>query len=188
MEIKYYGNASFHIKGKKVSVALNPVEGNSKADVVLLSNSDKETVGNVVTWPGEYEVSEVCVMGFEVPFGNATTILYSFTLDEVRFLYLPNLDHVPSEEVMEKCIGADVVFIPVGGNGALDAKLASQINEEIDPKVVIPMQFGAQGDEPVANFLKEIGKVGVMPIPSLVIDKSKLPMDSTEVYLLEEQS
>ncbi len=187
MEITCYGNTSFYIKGKKASLALNPVKAMPSASIALYSISPHEVseAKHVIDWPGEYEVSEVFLTGTEVPFGDKKTILYSFILDEMKVLYLPNLDHMLSEEVMEKIGDADIVLLPVGGNGVFDAKMAAKMVEEVDPKVVIPMQHSEGGFEPVSSFLKEVGKTGLGSEPSVLLEKSKLPIDATEFHVLE---
>ncbi|MDP4008779.1 MAG: MBL fold metallo-hydrolase [Candidatus Peregrinibacteria bacterium] len=187
MDITYYGDTSFHLKGKKVAVALNPKKGMPKFDLALFSSDKHEDAeaNSFIDWPGEYEVREVLVHGLSVSYGNDSTIIYNFELDDVKVLYLPNLDHVLDEAILEKLGDADVVFLPVGSAGVLDAKTASKVYEEVDPKIVIPMQHSEGEFGPVGDFLKEVGKVGLEFEPSLKVEKSSLPVDSTEFHVLE---
>ncbi|MBT6068494.1 MBL fold metallo-hydrolase [Candidatus Peregrinibacteria bacterium] len=186
MDITYNGNTSFFIKGKKASIALNPTQDMPKADVALLSKEGADVkAGWVVDWPGEYEISEVLIHAISVPHGESKTTIFQFEIDEVKFLYLPDLDHVLGDEEIQQVGDADVVLLPVGGNGGLDAKTAAKVYEEIEPKMVIPMQHSEGGYGPVADFLKEVGKTGLEAKGVLEVDKSKLPMDSTEFHLLK---
>jgi len=186
MDVTYKGNTTFYIKGKKASVALNPTKDTPQANVVLSSTDASEDVkaDQVIDWPGEYEVSEILVHGISAPHGESQTTLFQFEVDNVKFLFLPNLDHVLGDEALDKIGDVDVVLLPVGGNGVLDAKLASKVYESIEPKMVIPMQHSTDGFGPVADFLKEVGKAGLEAEASLKIEKSKLPMDSTAFHVL----
>ena len=185
MDIKYKGNTSFYIKGKKASVALNPTQDMTKSDVALFSSKAEDSKAEqTIDWPGEYEVNEVLVHGISAPHGEETTTFFQFEIDEVKFLYLPNLDHLLADETLNLIGDVDVVLLPVGGNGVLDAKLASKVYESIEPKMVIPMQHSTGGFGPVADFLKEVGKTGLEAQPSLKLEKSGLPMDSTAFHVL----
>lgn len=187
MEITYYGGTGFYLKGKKVSVALNQKKGMPKADLAIFSSEEHEEpqAQGVIDWPGEYEMKDVLVNGLEVTHGNGKTILYSLELDNVKFLYLPNLDHVPDEETLQKIGETDILFLPVGGDDVLDAKTASKVYEAIEPKIVIPMQHSEGGFGPVGDFLKEVGKTGLEFEASLKVEKAALPVDSTEFHVLE---
>ena len=134
MDVTYKGNTTFYIKGKKASVALNPTKDTPQANVVLSSTDASEDVkaDQVIDWPGEYEVSEILVHGISAPHGESQTTLFQFEVDNVKFLFLPNLDHVLGDEALDKIGDVDVVLLPVGGNGVLDAKLASKVYESIE--------------------------------------------------------
>lgn len=185
MEITYYGDASFYLKGKKTSVALNFKKEMPKADIAVFSSQHEPVeAGELIDWPGEYEVKEVLVQGISVSHGNASTIIYNLELDDVKILYLPDLDHVPDEETLQKIGDTDILLLPVGGDTLLDAKTASKVYEEIEPKIVIPMQHSKGSFAPVGDFLKEVGKTGLEFEESLKIEKAKLPIDSTEFHVL----
>lgn len=189
MEITYYGDASFYLKGKKASVALNFKKEMPKADIAVFSmEHDPVETGELIDWPGEYEVKEVLVQGFAASYGDGQTILYSLEIDDIKLLYLPDLDHVPDEETLQKIGETDLLLLPVGGDTVLDAKMASKVYEEIEPKIVIPMQHSKGSFAPVGDFLKEVGKTGLLFEESLKVEKAKLPIDSTEFHVLDSRA
>jgi L-ascorbate metabolism protein UlaG (beta-lactamase superfamily) len=51
-----------------------------------------------------------------------------------------------------------VLFVPVGGNGVLDAAEASKLATFLEPKVVIPMHWSGLGEpKSLEAFIKEEG-------------------------------
>ncbi len=70
----------------------------------------------------------------------------------------------------------------------IDAKEATEIVAQLEPKIVIPMHFGGipgskTNLEPVENFLKEMGKEVIEPVAKLTITKDKLPSEPQLVVL-----
>ena len=62
---------------------------------------------------------------------------------------------------MEELSRADVLLVPVGGNGHLDAKTAVKVAGAIDPRLVIPMLHKVGPEtaalDPVDTFLSAMG-------------------------------
>ncbi|MCR4305980.1 MAG: MBL fold metallo-hydrolase, partial [Candidatus Daviesbacteria bacterium] len=85
----------------------------------------------------------------------------------------------------------DILMIPVGSVYTIDAKAASEIVSQLEPKMVIPMHYKIEGLkfelEGVENFLKEMGAENVVPLPKLSITKDKLP-EEPQVILLAKSS
>ncbi len=78
-------------------------------------------------------------------------------------------------------------MIPVGGAVTIDAKKATEIISEIEPRIVIPMHYQIPGLkiklDPLDNFLKVSG------LPSektdkLKISKKDLPQEETKIIIL----
>ncbi len=97
--------------------------------------------------PGEQiELDGVKIKG--VPAYNNTTqfhqkeskwLGYVFTLDDDTFYHAGDTDLVPELEN----IRADVVFLPVGGTYTFGAQQAAKLASSINPRVAIPMHYGA---------------------------------------------
>jgi L-ascorbate metabolism protein UlaG (beta-lactamase superfamily) len=86
-------------------------------------------------------------------------------------------------------IGAvDILFVPVGGFFTIDASAASQVCDQLKPKVVIPMHFKtpkcAYPIAGVEDFLK--GKKNVRKVGNSEVDfeRERLPA-ATEIVLLQ---
>ncbi|HUS04378.1 MAG TPA: MBL fold metallo-hydrolase, partial [Dehalococcoidia bacterium] len=114
--------------------------------------------------------------------------VFCFSLDSMNLCHLGDLGHVLSQEQVEQVGAVDILFIPVGGFYTIDAAKASQVCEQLKPKVVIPMHFKtSKCDYPIAtveDFLR--GKRNVRKIDSSKAEFKieELPA-STDIVVLE---
>lgn len=88
--------------------------------------------------------------------GNNTII--SFEVDGLRLCHLGDLGHLLDDKQIAEIGKVDILFIPVGGNYTIDAALATQVCEQLKPRVVVPMHYQtAKTTMPIADaeeFLK----------------------------------
>ncbi len=203
MEVKYFGNSCFRIKGKDIVLLTNPFDSSLgiklfglDADLVLFS-SKKDSKENsslvknalnrkepfIIDEPGEYEVGGAFVLG--IPFDRKN--IYIITVDGMRLAFLGGISQKVTEKELEEIDGVDILFLPVGGNSVLTEKQAAYIEEKIQPKIIIPMSFKIPSLKidfnGVDDFLKEIGSEGINPVDKLIIAKDRLPLEK-EVILL----
>ncbi len=158
MEIKFYGGNCLRFSTKKTSVVVDDIvhlgakSQVTDKDIQLVTD---ERMGNissvakfVVSGPGEYEVSDVSVMGIaarahvdDEKAGKMATI-YRVIIDDVRIAVIGHIHPDLSEEQLEELGTIDVLTIPVGGNGyTLDGIGAQKIVRKIEPKIVIPTHY-----------------------------------------------
>ena len=109
-------------------------------------------------------------------------------LDNLNIVHLGDLGQAKLTEEQIAQIGqTDILLIPVGSVYTIDAKAASDIVSQLEPKIIIPMHFKTEGLkfelEPIDNFLKEMGAEGALPQPKLSITKEKLPEEPQVVVL-----
>lgn len=210
MEIIWHGHAHFRIRGREGIVVTDPTlrKGNGSAprttaDVVTISHdhpghSQAGVVGGqpkVLTGPGEYEVKGINIVGIPT-FHDAErgkkrgkNTAYLINLDELVVCHLGDLGQIPTAEQVDQ-IGdnVDVLLVPVGGGGTIDAAQAVEVISLIDPRVVIPMHYQV-GEldpqlDPVDRFLREMGVVDAEAQPRVSITRSGLP-EATEVMVLQ---
>lgn len=201
----WHGQSCFTIKGKKGIVVTNPYVDDGikneklKADVVLVSDmppvfgeekgtkkllsvapASADTTVKIFDVPGEYEVSEIPVTGIEVPEQKKT--IFQFRVDDMSVCYLGNINQVIPAEMIEKIGDVDILMIPVGGSGCLDAKKAQSVIEEIEPRMVVPMCYD-ENEGQLTAFLKN---TGVIPEAkdTLTMVKANLPQDKIEYVVL----
>lgn len=216
MDIYWYGQSCFKLKGKNATVVFDPFDPefvgfklprDLSADVVLTSHEHKDhnnfkavaqsPLGKspmVFKDPGEYEVSEVVITGINSFHDNTegsekglNTIFHLF-FDGLDIVHLGDLGQSKLTEEQVAQIGeTDILLVPVGSIYTIDAKAASDIVSQLEPKIIIPMHYKIEELkfelEGVENFLKEMGAEGVVPVPKLAISKDKLPEEPQIVVL-----
>ncbi len=217
MEITWHGQSCFTIKGSKVTVVTDPYGDiglklpKLEAGIVTVSHDhvDHNNVTavegepRVFDWPGEYEAGGVMVTGIEAfhyrkseeedekVSARGKTIIYQMDVDNIRVCHLGDIGHKVTDEMLEAIGDIDVLMIPVGGASTIDHKVAHEVVERIDPRIVIPMHYKINGLkvdddlQDVGPFLKEVGAQNE-PRENLVINsRSALPEDTTAFVVLE---
>lgn len=120
-----------------------------------------------------------------------TNTVFCFSLDGIKLCHLGDLGHLLSQAQVDEVGTVDILFIPVGGFYTIDAAGASQVCDQLKPKVVIPMHFRtSQCTYPIAgvdNFLR--GKKNVKRVDSSEIEfrPEELPT-ATEIVILKPSS
>ncbi|MFA6458409.1 MAG: MBL fold metallo-hydrolase [Patescibacteria group bacterium] len=185
MQISYFGNLGFVLKGNDASIALAlPADKIGDAEIVITATADEQVKAakgqNVFDWPGEYESRGVSValipVGKEKPSRIAKIIV-----DEISVVHLDGVTEPLSEKEEEKVGNVDVLLISVGKNAALDAKQIKNTIEALEPKIVIPMNFAA-GEE--LEFAKSLGFADLEPENELKIKAASLPVERLELKIL----
>jgi len=188
MKIKYLGHAAFVITsdaGLKIITDpyatepgfLNYGEINESADIVTVSHGHHDH-NNVAAVKGSPEVvsraGRSVVEGKEFK-GVASShddsggslrggnIIFCFEVDGVTVCHLGDLGHRLDGKQLKEIGRVDVLLIPVGGNFTIDAKVATEVCDQLKPRVVIPMHYktekGIPGISGVEGFLS--GKANV---------------------------
>lgn len=67
--------------------------------------------------------------------------VFLFEVDGLRLVHLSDLGHLLSAEQVRALKPVDVLMIPVGGFYTIDATQASQVVEQLSPKIVLPMHY-----------------------------------------------
>lgn len=183
MVITYNGAEFFKVQFGNTTVAFNPISKDSKlknarfgADIALVSVNHEDMNGVdmvshgerqpiVITGPGEYETKDVFIKGFESHSGyggSHINTIYILSLDSMNLCFLGALDTPElKKEIVEDLGDIDILFVPIGGNGVLEPAAAYRLAVQLEPKVIIPMHYGMNGDDKMLKlFLKEGGEAG----------------------------
>lgn len=208
MIITYQGVEFFKVQFGDTTLAFNPISKESKfkptrffADIALVSLNHPDMNGTenlsyngknpfVISGPGEYEVKEIFIKGFgskSVYEGKERiNTIYSVTLENMNICFLGALSDINlSSEVKEALGDVDILFLPVGDEGVLDAAKAEKLSVEIEPKIIIPMHYGEVGQkDALKKYLKTAGEENVKPIEKLTIKRKDLDGKQGEVVVL----
>lgn len=173
MDIYWYGQACFKLKGKNASVIIDPFDPDFtgfklpkdlQADVVLTSHNHKDhNFVSAVTSPqggkpmvfdksGEYEVAGAVITVINSFHDNSegsergTNNIFHLLLDNLDIVHLGDLGQNKLTEQQISEIGqTDILLIPVGSVYTIDSKAASEIVSQLEPKIIIPMHFKIEG-------------------------------------------
>jgi L-ascorbate metabolism protein UlaG (beta-lactamase superfamily) len=67
--------------------------------------------------------------------------IFCFPVDGVRFCHLGDLGHRLNSDQLAAIGKVDVLFIPVGGGPTIDSKTATEVCNDLKPRVIIPMHY-----------------------------------------------
>ena len=146
MIITYFGKQFFKIQQGETVLSFNPVSKSSKtginthfgADIALITTNHPDYNGTeqlshgertpfVISGPGDYEIKEIFIKGVlsEALLADKKYIntIYIFSVDNINIVFLGALSNGEiSKEAHEAINTPDILFVPVGGKGLLDAK------------------------------------------------------------------
>lgn len=210
IKIKWLGHAAFMItSGTGTRIITDPYAPSSRltygkieesTDVVTVSHdhSDHNNVAAVGDNPdvvrGTTEVKGVKFKGISAYHDNVegkqrgSNTIICFELSGVKVCHLGDLGHLLSDKQAADIGKVDILLIPVGGNYTIDAKVASQICDQLKPSVVIPMHYKTDKcDLPITGvdeFL--LGKKDVSRLVSSEVEfkSGQLPV-STQIIVLK---
>jgi L-ascorbate metabolism protein UlaG (beta-lactamase superfamily) len=208
-EIIWYGHACFVIKGQDVTVLMDPVPkskgydiGNPSADIVTVSHDDEghnavdlvQDGYRLINGPGEYEIQEVFIHGIQTyhdtergkQLGKNT--VYVVEIDDLVICHLGDIGHVLTDQQTELVSPVDVLLVPAGGGPTVPPAQAAEIIAQVEPGIVIPMQFRTdKGDaerEPLDGFLREMASAEHETLERLRLRKSDIG-ETARVVVLE---
>lgn len=213
MEITWYGHSCFRLTERNFATVVtdpfdNTVVGYDalklKAEIVTVSH-DAPGHNNVdavkgTTHPlngaGEFEIGGVFITAVQT-MGNgkknkekARNTLYVFDYDGITVAHLGDLQEAPTQSEVEALGTVNVLLVPVGGGGSLNAAKAAEVVSLLEPNIVIPMHYSTPDAklnlDSLNKFLKEMGLSKIDAQPSLKITRSGLP-DETKVVVLDYQ-
>ena len=209
MEIVWYGQSCFRLRGKGCAVVMDPFSPELgyrlprlSANLVTVSHDhpDHNYVQAVrppyyaVTGPGEYEVAGTFVIGVctdeaSTPIGaeHGRNTAYLVEMEGLTVCHLGHIAQPPTQTQIEQFDGIDVLLIPVGGRTTLTAARAAEVVNLLEPSLVIPMYYKVPDLNTslasVTRFLTEMAVERPEAADTLTITKAQLP-EETRVALL----
>lgn len=214
MDITYLGHSSFLIKTKEAKIITDPFDPKKvglpypkqSADIVTISHHhhDHDNVDGVkdykkvFDWPGEYEIANVRIFGFQ-SFHDASqgeergeNVIYRFETEGLSVVHMGDIGHLPDDKLIDQLGDIDILLIPVGGTFTITAVQAAEVVKKLDPAIVIPMHFRAEGMpadlaeklEPVSDFLQRMSVPELQPVDKLTVKKEDLAETEMKVVLL----
>jgi len=206
MIIQWLGQSCFKIQTKgnqgETVVVADPFSDSAsskmprfQADIVTIScdndgHNNAEAIRGepyVIVHPGEYETKDVFIYGVPALAGKNKLTLFKIFSEDVSIAHLSSLTSTLSEEQIDRLGNVDILLLPVGGGDALEAKKAVEVISQIDPRLVIPMNYRIDGQKsdlaPIEDFLKASGLCSEK-MEKLKVAKKDLMTEETKIIIL----
>ena len=198
MTINWFGQTCFKItasraKSEQANIIIDPPSKESglkspKLDSdILIAKKAPQGEYFLIDTPGEFDVKDVFIRGI----GAKRAIIYVIKTEGLKICHLGKIDQEElNSSQLEEIGDIDILMVPVGGGDSLDAKRASAIMSQIEPKITIPMNYNTQGSkeklEKADSFLKILGIGKMEAVPKLLIKEKDLPKeDEAKIIVLE---
>lgn len=158
MIITWYGHACFKIETDGYSVVIDPFTGvpgydelHLEANCVVASHGhfDHNYFDAVTLTPAPEEKIRITkVPSFHDNCGGTERGVNTIHLLEgegMKVVHLGDLGHLLNEEQLALVHGCEVLLVPVGGFYTIDATMAHQVCDQIQPRIIVPMHFRFDG-------------------------------------------
>ena len=211
MEVTYFGLNTVRLRGRDAAVLVDPYDPKLglaplrlSVAIVALTHEDwshfsLQGLGpdvRSVTGAGEFEIKGVAMRGIQT-FHDAKqgalrgkNFVYVIEIDDVRVCHLGHLGHALEESQLD-AIGSkiDILFVPVGGGSHLTSSQATEVVNQIEPKLVVPVSYRLPGLtgvelEAVERFAREMGATELSAQPKLQLSASP-SVEETRLVILE---
>lgn len=217
MKIRWYGQSCFRIsirkkerKRRTTNVIIDPfgkkcgldLPSTLKGDILIISrdhpdHNNKSAIKGrrkkekpfLINKPGEYEVKNIFIEGIREENDPEKTI-FAIEGEGFRICHLSAFGGKElNNKTIERIGNIDILLVPVGDEDSLNAKEATGIINEIDPKMVIPMYYKVpklkRELDKVDDFLKKMGAGDTKPQEKYKVKKKDLSEDETEIIVLK---
>lgn len=114
-------------------------------------------------------------------------IIICFELDGIKVCHLGDLGHLLDDKQVTEIGSVDILLIPVGGYYTIDAQAATEVCNQLKPRVIIPMHYKTEKGIPnifgVDEFLGGKANVNRLDASQAEFKPGELPATSQIVVL-----
>lgn len=202
MELEYYGGNCLKISSKKATIVIDDNLSDLGLQTIIkpkdIAIYTTTAIGQnaesqfTIDMPGEYEVSDVSILGvsarahMDEP-GIRSATIYRITVNDIRVAVVGHIYPELTDDELEQIGTIDVLVIPVGGNGfTLDGLGALKIIKKIEPSIIVPTNYADKAlkyEVPPADLETALKGLSMEPVET--VDRLKLkPHDFAETSQL----
>lgn len=209
MQLFWHGYSSIRIESKNgdqtSTLVTDPFENEAsvrfprtvESDIVLLSKENRKEFNLealngkpfIIAEPGEYESRGVFVDAIRDPNATDQVVIYRIMTEGMSIAFLGRINRKLTDAELERLETIDILLLPVGGGDGLSPTLASDLISEIEPRIVVPINYSIPGIKTelgtIDSFCKHLGACQKEDMNRLKIQKKDLPVDSMMVAVLE---
>jgi hypothetical protein len=205
MDLQFYGANCIGLtyKGARIVIDDNLADLGAKSvtkpdDVALFTGQHGAGALARLTFdsPGEYEVSDVSVVGIAARAhvdeeGTLNATMFKLIAGDVSVLVTGHIYPELTDDELEAIGIVDLLIVPVGGNGyTVDPVGALKLIKDIEPKLVVPTHYSDKAlkysvpQQELSNALKELAMEPKETVSKLRLKHSELS-DITQLIVLE---
>ena len=175
--ITYQGGTTISLQEGKRTLIVHSENGRvpKEGEIVFFGSPEENPTKQTISWPGEYDIDGISIRGIGHEEGAAVS--YAIKLDGVQFAFLHSPLKEWSDNDLELLGDIDVLCVPSD-----NPKVLQKLVDEIDPRVLIPLDTG--GADKHAEALKACGAQGKEPVASFEVKASNMPIEGREVVVL----
>lgn len=195
MEITNLGHASFLIKGDNISLVVDPYRDDSvpglrfprvSANYAFKSHDhhDHDALDLVKKIPTDVKVDvETITVPHDKQGGlqRGLNLMHIFNIDGLKIIHTGDLGCIPTDKVLDKMKGADIIFAPINGFYTISAEELCAIVQIVRPKLVVAMHYYKQSDNSgypdggqIERFKKYVGTYFEVNEPTVKVDADLL--------------
>lgn len=202
MIITNHGKQFFKIQQGDTVIAINPISRDSKefnkvkfgSNIVLVTTNhpdfngvENATYGDnepfIVDSPGEYEINDIFVTGFEtkslIDGKEYYNTVYKIRFEGMVIVFCGSISDVLESKIKEQIQEPDVLFVPIQGNNTISPAQAHKLATSLEAHAVIPMDYDEAN---LKYFLKESGE-NPKPIDKITLKKKDFSDMKGEVFI-----
>lgn len=199
MFITYFGLNCFRLQSNNLSLLIDPYKEKiglklprMQNDIILYSQQQESTISSdkifIINGAGEYEIKSCFIYGLPVNHQQEDKLIFLIELEGIRLVYLGMLHQVKfTEAQLEKIEGVDILMVPVGGDSSLNSQQATAVVNELEPRLVIPMNYQLPGLkiklDSLDKFKKELGAKSEI-VDKLKISRRELSDEETKLVII----
>jgi len=113
--------------------------------------------------------------------------IFHMQVDGINLCHLGDLGHILSKDKLVEIGLVDILFIPIGGFYTIDYQQATQIMQDIQPKITIPMHYKTEvikfPIDTLEPFIQDKDKVKQLKDKELEIFRENLPLENQIIIL-----
>lgn len=150
----------------------------------------QDTKTFVVDLPGEYEVKGLFVYGFPAPLKDRKEEhrIFRIEIEGITIVHLGALNRPLTDKETQELGAVDVLILPVGGGRVMNADTATEVIEQVEPRLVIPCTFALPNIKEklaeIDQFCKVIGSCQREESAKLKLTRKELPEEDMAVKVL----
>ncbi len=212
MKIKWLGHSSFMIiSDTGTRLITDPYKSggdftygeiNESADIVTVSHDhfDHSNVaavrGNpeIVKGAVTVEIKGIAIKGIPSYHDEAggqkrgQNIIFCFEVDGIRVCHLADLSHLLGDKQVAEIGTVDILIVPVGGYYTINGRVATQVCNQLKPRVIIPMHWNYKWSfseiASVDEFLQGKKDVSRLDASEVEFKQGELPA-TTQIIVLK---